>query len=176
MHENRHWTAVHGIRRNFLPWARRRTLKSRLSSVNTVSTPSRFAKCTSDASASCIPRSRYFVRIAEIPERSAAFKGTSSKDPPFKEDKSRVIAAGYTRKSQTASVITGQQVRIGPRMRSSCLTHASWCSSDSERIATIGPVSASTGPGRAWSLKSGRIHQNVSHWCLDRARLRAPLR
>jgi phosphomannomutase/phosphoglucomutase len=116
--------AIQGIKWSFLPRLRRSTPKSRRSSVNMVSMPSRLARCNSDASASCIPNPLYLARIAAIPERSASPRGTSSKGAPWKEDRSRPTADGYARNSQAASVITGQQVRSGPRMRWSCATHA----------------------------------------------------
>src|ERR1039457_1975197 len=155
-----HGTALHGIRRSLLPWARRSTPKSRRSRVNIMSIPSRFARCTSDASASCIRRPSYLAKIAAIPGRSVSPKVTSSKGRPWKEDRSFRIARGYARKSHAASVITGQQVSSGPLIRRSCSTHASWCSSDSNRMATIGPVSTST-----WPVKSHRIRQNTLGSC-----------
>src|ERR1035438_7542826 len=84
----------------------------------------------------------------------------SSKGRPLKQDRSLSIAKGYARKSQAASVITGQQVRSGLLMRRSCSTHAAWCSSDSDSMATMGPVSTSMGP-----FKSHQIHRNVQDWC-----------
>ena len=101
------------------------------------SIPSRLARCTSDASASCILKPSYLARTAAMPGRSASPRGTSSKGRPWKDDRSFRIAPGYARKSHAASVITGQHVRSGPLIRRSCSTHAPWCSSDSDRMAYL---------------------------------------
>src|SRR5271166_3443548 len=54
-----------------------------------------------------------------------------------------MTVSGRLRRSQAASVTTGQQVKRGSRL-SGLLWQRSWCSSSSERMATIGPVSIST--------------------------------
>lgn len=148
---------AHGIIRILFPCAKRSTPKSRRSSVKIDSIRSRFARCTSDASASCIPKPAYLARIAAMAGRSVSSRGRNSKGRPRNDARSLRMASGYARRSHAASVITGQHVSSGPLMLRSCSTHASWCSSDSSRIATIGPVSTSS-----LAVKSHRIRRNTS--------------
>ena len=79
-----------------------------------VSIPSRFARCNSDASASCIPRPAYRARIAAIPGRSVSSKEQVQKGGHRKRTDSFRIAWGYARKSHAASVITGQRSAAEP--------------------------------------------------------------
>jgi hypothetical protein len=156
----RQHACIHGIRRNFFPRAKRSTPKSRRSRVKIVSILSRFAKCTRDAPASCMPKSLYRARIAEMAGRSVASREASSKGPAPKEARRALIAGGYARNTQAASVITGQHVSNAPLIPRSCCVQASWYSSLVERIATIGPVSTNTP-----AFKKYRSHRNVLDSC-----------
>src|ERR1700679_4080903 len=107
--------------------------------------------------------------MAAIAGRSAPVRAGRAKNPPSKPLNILATVSGRFRRSQAASVITGQQVNRGGTNAVKAWLQRSWCSSSSERMAMIGPVSIKTPSATPEALHMLGIGAKVNGQALGRA-------
>src|SRR5208337_391917 len=87
-----------------------------------------------------------------------------------------MTVSGRLRRSQAASVTTGQQVKRGGVKVLRASLQRSWCWSSSERMATIGPVSISTRSATSEAFHVIGVGAEVGGQVFGRADQPEPLR